>query len=301
MAFATFSETCFYTYTANRHRLGINTNNKAMRKVTMFKKLAISTALAGASVFASNAALAGCGDVSRADLLDHAKMVVADKNGGFGLPMWVSMVDETGKVCHVVNTGGSGAMIGNTSWLGSRVISAQKANTANDFSLDGYSISTAILYRTVQGDNSLFGLQLSNPVDPFVAYNGDPKFYGTPKDPMVGKRPGGINVFGGGLALYKKEGKGSRKVGAIGVSGDTSCTDHVVAWKIRAMLELDNVPAGFTNTNFKADGSPLDLGGAKGDELVLNDSGNADAAGWAHPACPNTASASIDGGAILRK
>jgi uncharacterized protein GlcG (DUF336 family) len=268
----------------------------------MIKKIAAGAVLMGSSVLAANSAMATCADVSRADLLGHAKMVVADKNGGFGLPMWVSVVDETGAVCHVVNTAGSGATIGNKSWLGSRVISVQKANTANDFSLDGYSISTAILYRTVQPDNSLFGLQLSNPVDTAVAYNGDPKSYGTPKDPLVGKRPGGINVFGGGLALYKKGAKGvSKKVGAIGVSGDTSCTDHVVAWKIRAMLGLDNVPNGFTKTNFRVDGTSFDLGG-KGDELVLNSDGlQDDAAGWAHPACPNTATSDIDGGAILRR
>jgi uncharacterized protein GlcG (DUF336 family) len=228
-------------------------------------------------------------------------VVNAKDSGGFGLPMWVTMVDETGMVCYVVNTGGSGEMIGNTSWLGSRVISAQKANTANDFSLDGYSISTAILYRTVQPDNSLFGLQLSNPVDSGIAYQGKPKNYGTAKDPLVAQRPGGVNVFGGGLALYKKSGDSVKKVGAIGVSGDTSCTDHVVSWKIRAALGMDNVPAGFTNTNFKADGTPLNLGGAKGDELVLNPGNDPDAAGWAHPACPNTPTAANDGGSIVRK
>ena len=35
-------------------------------------------------------------------------------------------------------------------WPGSRVISAQKANTANAFSLDGLALSTANLYSAVQ-------------------------------------------------------------------------------------------------------------------------------------------------------
>ena len=55
---------------------------------------------------------------------------------------------------------------------------------------------------------------------------------------MVGQPIGGINVFGGGLALYDVNGN---KVGGIGVSGDTSCTDHMVAWKTRHGLGLDNL------------------------------------------------------------
>jgi uncharacterized protein GlcG (DUF336 family) len=37
---------------------------------------------------------------------------------------------------------------------------------------------------------------------------------------MVGQKIGGVNVFGGGLALYNKY---RQVVGAVGVSGDTSC------------------------------------------------------------------------------
>jgi len=50
-------------------------------------------------------------------------------------------------------------------WPGSRVISAQKANTANAFSLPGLALSTAKLYSAVQPGGSLYGLQHSNPVD----------------------------------------------------------------------------------------------------------------------------------------
>ncbi len=58
-------------------------------------------------------------------------------------------------------------------WLGSRAISAQKANTANDFSLDGFALSTANLYSATQPGGSLFGLQESNPVNTDVVYGGD--------------------------------------------------------------------------------------------------------------------------------
>jgi hypothetical protein len=58
---------------------------------------------------------------------------------------------------------------------------------------------------------------------------------------MVGGRIGGVNVFGGGLALYDASGT---IVGAIGVSGDTSCADHNIAYRTRSTLNLDYVPAG---------------------------------------------------------
>ena len=193
---------------------------------------------------ASQAALATCNDIINAYTPSVLSVVRQAGNGGYGLPMWIAAVDETGKVCGIVNSGGSGAAIGNTSWLGSRVIAIQKASTANAFSLDGFSISTANLYGLTQPGGSLFGLQESNPVDASRAYLGSPDLYGTDSDPLVGQRIGGINVFGGGLALYNGAGK---KVGAIGVSGDTSCTDHAVAWKMRHLMGLDFVPGGFVS------------------------------------------------------
>ena len=99
------------------------------------------------------------------------------------------------------------------------MISAQKANTANAFSLPDLALSTANLFTAVQPGHSLFGLQESNPVNTAVAYGGDATSFGQPADPMVGERIGGVNVFGGGLALYDEEGT---LLGALGVSGDTS-------------------------------------------------------------------------------
>ena len=32
--------------------------------------------------------------------------------------------------------------------------------------------------------------------------------------------------------------------GAVGLSGDTSCADHNIAWRVRHALNMDNVPAG---------------------------------------------------------
>ncbi len=96
-------------------------------------------------------------------------------------------------------------------WPGSRVISAQKANTANAFSLPKFALSTANLFSAVQPGQSLFGLQESNPVDTGVAYGGNAALFGQPNDPMRGKRVGGVNVFGGGLALYTARGDWSAR------------------------------------------------------------------------------------------
>jgi hypothetical protein len=84
----------------------------------------------------------------------------------------------------------SGAKEGDQ-WPASRVISAQKANTANSLSLDGLALSTANLYSAVQPGGSLFGLQESNPVNTEVAYGGNADEYGTTSDFMLGKRIGG--------------------------------------------------------------------------------------------------------------
>jgi len=161
-------------------------------------------------------------------------------NGGFNLDMWGTVVNRDGEVCAVAFTG---SKLGDQ-WPGSRVISAQKANTANAFSLPGLALSTANLYAAVQPGGSLFGLQESNPVDVSVAYGGNESNFGQNNDPMVGKKIGGVNVFGGGLALYASIGGKKVLVGAIGVSGDTSCADHNIAWRTRHNLNLDFVPAG---------------------------------------------------------
>jgi uncharacterized protein GlcG (DUF336 family) len=100
----------------------------------------------------------------------------------------------------------------------------------------GLALSTANRYSAVQPGGSLYGLQHSNPVDATVAYQGSEAAFGTASDPIVGDRVGGVNVFGGGLALYLSGGK---KIGAVGVSGDTSCTDHFVTWRVRQALGLD--------------------------------------------------------------
>jgi uncharacterized protein GlcG (DUF336 family) len=196
----------------------------------------------------------------------------AQANGGFDLEMWATVVNRDGIVCAVAFTGNSRG----DQWPGSRVISAQKANTANAFSLPKLVLSTANLYTAVQPGGSLFGLQESNPVDTSVAYGGDPAEYGQSDDPMVGKRIGGVNVFGGGLALY---GPGKRLIGAVGVSGDSSCADHNIAWRTRNNLKLDYLPGGVSGDALRPDNIVYDITPQPGQMPGVS------ASGWGHPVC----------------
>ena len=107
---------------------------------------------------------------------------------------------------------------------------------------------------------------------------------GTPKDPLVGNRIGGINVFGGGLALYSH----GRKIGAIGVSGDTSCTDHVVAWKVRASTPFATVPVFLAFDAMFQDITPNPNGGT-----------GISASGFGHPPCLNNPTHAQAGPAII--
>lgn len=190
--------------------------------------------------------------------------VVKQKNGGFALNMWATIINRDGVVTSVSFSGEDRA----SQWPGSRVISAQKANTANSFSLPNLSLSTANLFTATQSGGSLYGLQHSNPVDTNVAYGGNSEDIGTKNDFMIGKKIGGVNVFGGGLALYTKDGL---LLGALGVSGDSSCADHNIAWKLRSALKLDYVPSGVSS---------------HGDDNIVNDiSSGISKSGWGHPTC----------------
>ena len=193
-----------------------------------------------------------------------------EANGGLGNHMWAVVVDRAGVICVVTY---SGEAFGDQ-WPGSRMIAAEKAFTANAFSLPGFALSTANLYWPSQPENSLYALATSNPVHEEALYVGDVSTWGTGDDPVVGRRVGGTVVFGGGLALYDDRGE---LVGGLGVSGDESCTDHVVAWKVRHGLNLDNVPAGVTKS--KDDNIVHDLSVDPGSGRMQS------AGGYGHPTC----------------
>jgi len=255
------------------------------------KKIATSLAVAGVLIAGASPARAGsdaCKDLpSQAALQNALAQAQSQSNGGFALHMWATVVNRDGEVCAVAFTGGDRG----DQWPGSRVISAQKANTANAFSLPGLALSTANIFTAVQPGGSLFGLQLSNPVNTDVAYAGNASNYGQPNDPMVGGKIGGINVFGGGLALYNS----SRKlVGGIGVSGDSSCADHNIAWRTRNTLFLDYVPGGVSGDPTRPDNIVYDIVPQPGQMPGNSPSG------WGHPACSPAATAIAGGLPVTR-
>ena len=227
----------------------------------------------------ANAQITNCASLpSHAALQGALNAAVAAESSGLNLQMWATIVDRDGVVCAVAFSGiDRGAQ-----WPGSRVISAQKANTANAFSLQGLALSTANLYSAVQPGGSLFGLQESNPVNTLAAYGGNAANYGLVNDPMVGQKIGGVNVFGGGLGLY---GVGKILMGGVGLSGDTSCADHNIAWRVRKNLGLDHLAGvgGVSGDAARPDNIIYDLrstGGA---------GGSFSKGGFGHPECINTA------------
>jgi uncharacterized protein GlcG (DUF336 family) len=185
------------------------------------------------------------------------------KNGGMGNQEWAAVVNRDGIVCAIVFSGTTRS----DQWPGSRVIAASKASTANGLSSNDFALSTANVFAGAQPGQSLYSLATSAAPNADAVF-GDPATFGTPNDPMVGKAIGGVIVFGGGLPLYSSRGK---IVGGLGLSGDTSCTDHIIAWKIRHELQLDAVTMGPSPEH--------------NDNMILDWQNNTSPSGFGHPTC----------------
>ncbi len=233
---------------------------------------------------------AGCRGLPTYQQLKAAlEAAVQTETSGLNNHMWATIVNRDGIVCAVAFSGTDRS----AQWPGSRVISAQKANTANAFNLDNHSssngsgqptglaLSTANLYSATQPGGSLYGLQHSNPVDTEDAYKGPSTNYGTPNDPLVGAKVGGVNVFGGGLGLYDSS---KQVVGGLGASGDTSCADHNIAWRVRHALALDYLSGvgGVSGDPTRPDNIIFDI-----TSNPFGGTGNS-AGGFGHPMCLNT-------------
>src|SRR5207247_2513347 len=67
--------------------------------------------------------------------------------------------------------------------------------------------------------------------------------------------------------------QGGHLLGGIGVSGDTSCADHNIAWRTRHKLELDYVPAGVSTDKDRPD------------NIIFDISGGVSAGGFGHVHC----------------
>jgi uncharacterized protein GlcG (DUF336 family) len=186
-------------------------------------------------------------------LLQAAPGAVGNAGGLFaGQRMWGAVVNRSGEVCAVAASTSDPTQV----WPGSQAIAKAKAYTANAFSLDSLALSTARLYTFVQPGHSLYGLNQSNPFNPLAL--------ATPKGGDGPKIAGGIITFGGGVPLYKN----GKIIGGLGISGDTACTDHEIAKRVRTLATLD--PTGGPST----------------DDITYSSVDGASV--FTHPLCPNT-------------
>lgn len=197
--------------------------------------------------------------------------VYGDAGGLFhGRQMWAAVVNRDGVLCAYATTQG---LPGNVPWPGSQAIAKAKAYTANAFSNGAGSsavipLSTARLFTFVQPGHSLYGLNQSNPFDPACLAPTSGASGGR------GKVCGGIITFGGGVPIYSSDG---HILGGIGVSGDTACSDHEIAKRLRDTFDLN--PPGSSGHGTQNIQVP--------DEIVYS----IDAPGlqvFRHPACLNT-------------
>ncbi|HTH00486.1 MAG TPA: heme-binding protein [Vicinamibacterales bacterium] len=187
--------------------------------------------------------------------LSAAPSAGGDAGGLFhGTRMWAAVVNRNGEVCAYATSTADPSQV----WPGSQAIAKAKAYTANAFSLDGNALSTARLYTLTQPGHSLWSLGQSNLFES--------KFLAPPSGQGGGKEQlaGGLIFFGGGVALYQ----GTTIIGGLGISGDTSCTDHEIAKRVRDLADLN--PGGNPTA----------------DDITYSSKDGASV--FTHPLCPNT-------------
>lgn len=189
------------------------------------------------------------------ELLIAAPAAGGDAGGLFkGERMWGAIVNRNGELCTYATSTADPSQV----WPGSQAIAKSKAYTANAFSLDTLALSTARLYTFTQPGHSLWSLGQSNLFEP--------KFLAPPSGQEGGREhiTGGLIFFGGGVPLYAD----GRIVGGLGISGDTSCTDHEISKRVRDLAGL-NPPGG-----------PL------ADDITYSSTDGPSV--FTHPLCPNT-------------
>lgn len=172
------------------------------------------------------------GEPALRGFLRAAPAAGGDAGGLFhGSRMWGAIVNRDGEICSYATSTPDPTQV----WPGSQAIAKSKAYTANAFSLDALALSTARLYTFTQPGHSLWSLGQSNLFD---ASKLIPPGGSGDRHQIVG----GLIFFGGGVPLYNEAGK---IIGGLGISGDTSCTDHEIAKRVRDLADL-NPPGGAT-------------------------------------------------------
>src|SRR5262245_43037061 len=176
-----------------------------------------------------NAVRVGCRNLpSASDLKEYLRRAPGEGEAGglfSGKLAWAAIVNRAGEICATAVSTDDPA----SAWPGGQAIAKAKAYTANAFSTDLQPMSTARLYTLTQPGHSLWSIDGSN------AFN--PACLETPQtaDRTDGKLCGGFVAIGGGVPLYK----GRTRIGGLGVSGDTACTDHEIAKRIRHVAQSD--------------------------------------------------------------
>jgi len=214
--------------------------------MTSFSKLLIAAGV-GLTLFAVSCstpppATAPVAQANCAGLPDAAKIKMllkgaasktgpdGDAGGLFsGDRMWGAVVNREGKFCAIAASQDDQTQV----WPGSQAIAKAKAYTANAFSLDSLALSTARLYTFVQPGHSLWSLAGANPFRAGLLAPPDGTGGG------LNQITGGMIFFGGGVPLYAN----GKIIGGLGISGDTSCTDHEIAKRVRDAGGL-NPPGG---------------------------------------------------------
>lgn len=217
----------------------------------LLRKLGFCLVAAGA-LFADEVDCSGLPTASRLKTI-LKNVASADAGGLFGgSRMWGSVVNRKGELCATAANQDDQTQV----WPGSQQIAKAKAYTANAFSLDSLALSTARLYTFTQPGHSLWSLGQSN------LFNTE--FLAAPGDNGKKGITGGLIFFGGGVPLYKN----GKIIGGLGISGDTSCTDHEIAKRARNAASL-NPP-----------------GGMLADDITYTVADGASV--FTHPLCPNT-------------
>ncbi|HEY7289716.1 MAG TPA: heme-binding protein [Vicinamibacterales bacterium] len=204
-------------------------------------------------------ARASCRDLpSRADLQEYLRRAPAEggeAGGMFGGKLdWAAIVNRNGEICAVAAaTEDPGA-----AWPAGQALAKAKAFTANAFSTDTQPLSTARLYTLALPGHSMWGSSGTN--------NFRDDCIESPLDASKtdGRICGGSITVGGGIPLYK----GKRRIGGLGISGDTPCADHEIAKRIRHIAQLDPER------------------GARSDDISYTVVEGASI--FTHPLCPNT-------------
>lgn len=196
------------------------------------------------------------------------KIVVDASDGNGGLfkgkspnLMWSAVVDRQGVLCSVTRNDPD-------AWPGSRSIAIAKASTANFFSNHLLALSTANLYSFTQPANANTNPQIALPAGSLYGLNNSNPFNPDFQEQGTGIRdvPGGIITFGGGVPLYLN----GQVIGGLGVSGDSACADHAIAFRMRHLAGLDGTPGGTGTDNI----AYLNLGELPHDLLHPHCSGN---------------------------